>query len=330
MYFFYSNKEYCVQKFGLAINYKAFILLLIFQLIGFSICLNAQDELVNYDQLEWKILNILQGENTPSGSFKETIALDLDSEGNIFIVDRGKNRIVKLSSEGLFKTEVGGYGSGREELNDPRDIDAHLTLNVYVTDYNNNRIIRYDSNLNYLNEYASDIESPIYFEMPLSVAVSGQYDIFVLEELNRKIIKANRFNQPLITFGGNTENLGQLLRPYQIATGSDNKIFVSDPGKKSIVIFDYLGNFIRELVIPDFHDLAGIAVNQRNELVVVDKEKEKIYFFSNGLKYLGSFNAGEINIRPIDAFLRHPKGTKTMVFYVLTTEKCYIFYSEKE
>ncbi len=274
---------------------------------------------------QWIVVGTFDGADSPSGSFREAVAIDLDSEGNVYIVDRGLNRLLKFSPQGIFKNEIGGYGRGTESFNDPRDVDAHLTLNIFVADYNNNRIVRFDKNLNYLSDFRPDPDSPYYFEMPLSVRVSNQYDMFILEDLNKRVIKFNRFNQPQVAFGNAADNLGQLLSPCQLAISDKNKIFVSDPGQKAVVVFDYLGNFLTEIKNPDFQQPLGISATRLDELVVADPESHSIYFFSDGQSFSGRLNLEEQNIRPVDVSLLHMRGKTDQFLYVLTPHNCLVF-----
>jgi hypothetical protein len=275
----------------------------------------------------WKLKKVVDGSNTPAGPFREAAAISLDSGDNVFVVDRGLNRVVKFSPDGVFKEDIGGFGDGPDQLNDPRDVDAHLTLNVYVADFNNNRIVRYDNNLNFLNEFETGPDDPYYFEMPLSVAVSQQYDMFILEDLDKSVIKLNRFGQAVGEFGNASENLGQLLGPHQLAISEHNKIYVSDPVKQAIVVFDYLGNFLQEIIHPDFKQPMGISVSAQDDLVVSDKSGQRIYFFRKGQVFAGYFDLAKLKIEPVDAALWQPKGAVRPLLYVLSAQKYFIFES---
>lgn len=273
----------------------------------------------------WVLSGYLMGSEGEPMVFLDAIALDLDSEGNIYVIDRGRHRLLKFSPGGILRKEIGGYGDGPEQFDDPHDVDAHLTLNVFVADYNNNRIVRFDANLNYLNEFRTNYEDAYHFEMPLSVAVSGQYDVFVLEDLNKRVIKFDRFNQPQTAFGDATENLGQLLAPHQITIGQDGRVFVSDPAQKAVVVFDYLGNFLEKIVHPDLRQPGGIYSSGDGELLIADNEGEGIYFFREGRKFSGRLDLTGQGIRPVDAALGYSGGKKQAVLYILTTGKCFIF-----
>ena len=273
----------------------------------------------------WIIGGMLDGVKTPTGLFIDITAIDLDSEGNLFILDRGRNRLLKYTANGQLLEEIGGLGSSQDRFNEPSDLDAHLTLNIYVSDYNNDRIVLFDKNLNYLNEFKSSSDDLFYFEMPLSVAVNNQYDLFILEDLNKRIVKYDRFNQPKAQFGRATDNLGQLLGPFQVALGSKNEIFISDQLSKTIQVFDFLGNFLREIAHPDFIEPLGIDVTPKDYLIVADHKGQKIYFFTTSGKLQEQLDLKPLGISPTDVALWHPRGTEKSSLYVSSVNKCYLF-----
>ena len=302
---------------------KILILLVLIVTVTFPAVTICQEQSPNAT-LSWSVVQQLDGSRTPSGKFQDAVAVDLDSEGNIYIVDRARHRLVKYDQNFVFVKEIGGFGTGGEQFNDPRDVDAHLTLNIYVADYNNNRIVRFDGNLNYLNEFKSRAENNYYFEMPLSVGVSGQYDMFILEDLNRRIIKFDRFSEPQVAFGDNTENLGQLLNPHQLTVSEGGKIFVSDPAAKAVVVFDYLGNYAGEITHPDLQQPKGVSVAADGTLLVCDSETRQIFFFKNGQSFGGVLNVSGWGIKPQDVVMAVARKSTARLLYVLSPQKCLI------
>ncbi len=219
---------------------------------------------------------VLDGSESPSGAFQQAAAIDVDADGNVYIIDRGNNRLLKYEND-TFVREVGGFGNQGDQLDDPRDVDASATLSVLVADYNNERIVHFDRNLNFVAAYPGEIgDGNIIFQRVRSVAFSSQYDIFLLDDDIRQVVKLNRFGQPSLYFGGPEEAYGQLLNPVQLTVGND-QVFVSDPGQKAIIVYDYLGNFVTafqiEGLVPGSLDwgMNGFLyiVNQQNNHIIV-------------------------------------------------------------
>jgi DNA-binding beta-propeller fold protein YncE len=277
----------------------------------------------------WQLVAAIDGSESPSGKLQDAVALDLNSAGVLFIVDRGRNRILEFDGKGRFLKEVGGFGHGAEQFDAPNDIDAHLTIRMYVADFNNDRIVQMDRYLHFMGTLALDSDSPYYFAMPLSVAVSNQYDIFILEDLNKRVVKIDRFGNPRVAFGDASDNLGQLLSPRQMALNHSGEIFVSDAGRNEVVVFDYLGNYVRTIKHPDFQQIRGVAVSLQETLIVTDVEERSVFFFGKGKFFRGKLHRDEPDFIPRDAALWDPVQGSTAVLYVLTPGKCLIFENRK-
>jgi len=68
----------------------------------------------------------------------------------IFIVEQGKNRILKLDLQGILAETLGGLGSGDYQFDKPVDIEATNGLKIYISDRNNNRVQIYDRRFQFL------------------------------------------------------------------------------------------------------------------------------------------------------------------------------------
>jgi tripartite motif-containing protein 71 len=62
------------------------------------------------------------------------------SKGTVYVSDRFNHRIQKFTIDGQFVAKWGSVGSGEGQFNGPEGIAVDSPGNVYVTDYNNDRI----------------------------------------------------------------------------------------------------------------------------------------------------------------------------------------------
>ncbi|NOX37013.1 MAG: hypothetical protein GXO78_05695 [Calditrichaeota bacterium] len=273
----------------------------------------------------WQLINTIDVSGSPGGPLKQAVAIDLDSEGNIYLVDRGRHRLIKLDPDGTFIHEIGGFGSQVDQFDDPRDVDAHTTLNIFVADYNNQRVVRLDRYLNYLSELTPQWESPYDFDQVLSVAVTSQFDLFLLDDITKKIIKFNRFSEPIQVFGGLDDPYGQLLEPVQLTVDDVNHVFVTDPGQQAVLVFDYLGNYLQTLTVPELQQPTGLAWGWDNQLYVVDADGNEIFVFNNQLKFQEILRFPEISETIADVAVRFFQSDRRRMMYLLTPTRCWVF-----
>ena len=98
--------------------------------------------------------------------------------GDIFVVDGhgtdGNNRIVKYSRDGKFIKEFGGSGYGPGQLRGPHAIAMDAKGRLFVADRQNQRIVIFDQDGNYLNRWTQ-------FGMPSDIAVDANGRIYVAD-----------------------------------------------------------------------------------------------------------------------------------------------------
>lgn len=277
------------------------------------------------DTLRLELQDSFDAKASKAGPLVNATAIDIDNSGNIYIVDRGKHRLIKFAPDGSIINEVGGFGTEPEKFDDPRDVSSFTTLDVFVADFNNNRIVRFDRNLNFLSTLTSQYDPPFDFEQVLGIAVSSQYELFVLDNVQKKIIKFSRFSVPVESFGGINEAYGQLLDPFQITLDSGKRLFVSDPAQQAIVVFDYLGNYIRDLKHPLMTHPYGLYWGAGERLYVIDKSSNQLFVFYQSLSFLGMVSLNVYLNNAVDVAVAYNKSNESRKIYVLTPEKCFVF-----
>ncbi|MFA7227922.1 MAG: NHL repeat-containing protein [Melioribacteraceae bacterium] len=177
------------------------------------------------------------------GQFNSASSFSINPAGYLYIADSGNNEIVKLDTLGNVIKKIGGYGWSESSFDNPADIFAN-TLNVYVSDKNNNRVQFFDKDLNFISQFSnqnSNDEASV-FRYPAGCAVSNQGDIFILDSDNNRIIKFNSRGEFQAAIGSFDAGQYALTSPKQFAI-ADSKIIVID--SKRMIVFDHFGNGIK-------------------------------------------------------------------------------------
>lgn len=140
------------------------------------------------------LLLIIGTRPATSQSFQELYS-DLDNatsisvtQNSIYIVEQGKNRLLKLDHSGELVETIGGKGSGDYEFSKPVDMDATNGLKIFVTDYNNRRVQVFDRR----GQYLSSISGRDYFGVsrrynPTQIAVNDMGEVYFVDESARYI-----------------------------------------------------------------------------------------------------------------------------------------------
>ena len=221
------------------------------------------------------------GDSTSRVQLKQARALSVDLFGSIYIADTGNNRILKLNTDGQIIKTIGGFGWEKEQFYSPYDIHVSSVLDIFVADYNNNRVERYDKDLNYISSLYSneDWDAQFQFGYPKSVACSIHGELFIIDGENIRLLKLNSFGEPELSFGDFAEGKGRLLQPGQVAISSDDKIYVSDSQANKIIVFDYFGNYLTEIGSNFLKGPQGIFYSPLKLLFVADQGNKRIVVF---------------------------------------------------
>ncbi len=246
------------------------------------------------------------GDSASPVQLKQARALSVGLSGQIYVSDTGNHRILQLSPDGEVIKVIGGFGWQKEQFYAPYDIHASSALDIFVADYNNHRIQRYDKDLNYISSLYSDANwaPTVQFGFPKSIASSFHGELFLLDGENTRILKLNSFGEPEMSFGDFAEGRGRLLQPVKLCISPDDQIFVSDARANKIVVFDYFGNYLTEIGATVLKQPQGIFFSPRRLLFVADQGNGRIVVFKPDgelvLFYSGVSGGGGALLQPVD------------------------------
>ncbi|WP_421775245.1 NHL repeat-containing protein [Gracilimonas sp.] len=130
-----------------------------------------------------------------SGQSLQTLYSGLDkatglyvTQNSVYVVEQGKDRVLKLDHSGKLLDTIGGKGGGNYQFSKPVDVDATNGLKVFVSDYNNRRIQVFDRRGQYLSSIsASDAFGNNRPYNPTQVAVNGLGEVFFVDEAGNYI-----------------------------------------------------------------------------------------------------------------------------------------------
>jgi len=218
--------------------------------------------------------------------FSRPSALDISPEGSLYLVDSGTNDIHVFNSSGILQKSFGGFGFKNEQFDRPADIWTRDLLNIFIADYNNQRIQRYNRTMHYVSSLINDESRAPEFQFTeaASCAVNSQNDLFVLDRGENKIIKFNRFSEPERSFGDYESGDARLEEPVQLDIASDKFLLVSDKSSKVVFIFDFFGNYVRSISPPDCKSPSGLAVDRQDRIFITDPAAGKIFVTNSGIK----------------------------------------------
>ena len=175
-------------------------------------------------------------------------ALDVDLYGNIYVLDAEKNTLALYDRSGHLQHDVGGPGWLDGQFDRPSGVWARNGIDVFIADFGNHRIERFDRSLNFVSSFSTrESDNPDdRFGYPSGVALSRLGELFLCDTENGRIVKVDRFSTVERTFGGIGGGKGHLATPTSVAVGPKDAVYVLDGGR--VAVFDAFGNYLRDLI----------------------------------------------------------------------------------
>ncbi|MEA2087093.1 MAG: 6-bladed beta-propeller [Candidatus Caldatribacteriota bacterium] len=190
----------------------------------------------------------------------------------------------------------GEYGNRPGEFDYPVGITIDKDNNLYITDWENDRIQKFNSEGRLLKVIPGK-DSELKIDGPAGIVLDQNENIIVVEQFNNRIHKISPEGESLITVGKEGSGPGEFLNPRGIAIDKDDNIYVVDTGNNRIQIFSsdftYIKQFGREgMGDGEFYFPRGIALDEDENIYVADTFHNQVQVFNNEGRFLRKFGEG--------------------------------------
>ncbi len=189
------------------------------------------------------IVRFDQGERAEKIALAEEIkpgALAVDSDGSLWLIDKGKSRILHLDPGGKQLAAFGSDGSGAGQLNDPTDIAISSSGVIFVADPGNRWVQAFSRAgvfLNVLRNGKSEL-----FSKPAAITIDSKDNLYVLDRGRTTITTFSPRGEVLGEFGRDKEQPIHLDSPVGLVAGADEITVLEEDGIKC---FNLKGEYLR-------------------------------------------------------------------------------------
>ena len=178
----------------------------------------------------------------------------MDSSDNVYVVDRGNDRIQKFNENGAFikqwdrPEKINGTD---QEFGSPVDMVINRkTGAIYITDTGNERVVKLDGNFSYILHWGSTdgraSNESGKFDHPHGIDVDSNGYVYVNELENPRIQKFNENGTFIKQWGSEGKGKGEftaLLEHLEVDSKQDMIFMVDGALNPRIQVFDNDGNF---------------------------------------------------------------------------------------
>jgi len=228
------------------------------------------------------------------GAAKRTINIE---EGKIY------NVIVTLSPyQYQFSSSWGEEGRGPAQFRNAPDLAIDTQGYIYVTDWDNDRVQKFDSSGNFILDWKGD-GSGDSFDHPHGITADTSNYVYIADYGNHRILKFDSNGNFITGWGKMGSGKSQFKNPYGICADGKGFIYVTDWGNDRIQKFDASGTYIAEWGKTgkgsgEFKNPFDIAVDTNDYIYVSDFFNYRIQKFDSSGNFISSWDTPN----------NHPRG----------------------
>lgn len=179
--------------------------------------------------------------------FRNPQGLALDSADNLYVADKGNDRVVKLSADGsqvllqIAKLDNHGRskpGSGTGELRQPQDVAVDANGDIYVADSGNHRIQVFDATGAFLRQFGPGVLLSTSEVRGIALTAEG---LWVSDKEQERVFLFSRAGASIKSIGDAGSAVGEISRMRGLASDRLGALYVVEPNRDRTQKFDPLG-----------------------------------------------------------------------------------------
>jgi sugar lactone lactonase YvrE len=207
------------------------------------------------------------------------LRVQINSKGEIFVLDGKKRRILRLTPTGEFKGYVDPEGLPSSPAMVPRSFKIGTDDTIYILDIFGERVI----------ELSSDGKYQKHFEFPEShgffsdLAVDSKGNLLLMDSTQRIVYSTAREAKGFLPL---TKNLRDYLNfPTNLTTDGRGRVYIVDENGGGIVILGQDGSYLgRQLSMGWNEGLlyypTQMSINEKGEAFIADRGNNRVQIFA--------------------------------------------------
>ena len=209
----------------------------------------------------------------------------VDQNGQVFIVDHGKNQIHVYDKQRKYIRSFGQQGCGNGQLYNPIGIAIDHDNRLYIGSYRNNRIEVLESDGTFVRHIGAG-----HLSAPYGVTVHNKH-VFVAEYGHHRILVFSLDGQLIHTIGLHGSGPGQFNGPCAVAFApeEDGDMYVLDRDNSRIQVFDAHGMYQREFGKGQVAKPMDIICTTDHHVLVADYGNCRVVIFNTMGQLIHSF-----------------------------------------
>lgn len=215
-------------------------------------------------------------------TFQEATRLATDPLGNIYVIDRGAGRLIRVGTDGG-RIEIGGPGA---DVPEPAAVDPTNGLFIVVGDRASGGLFQFSRDMAPIGPLGSGtVRAPLSGRDEVSdlrsasslgygrttvddIAVGSEGGIFILDRQARHVVRLDPYYRVERVIGGFDEGSDALSEPVSLCIDDEGTLYVADGGTREVVAFDMHGSRTSSLQLMGEEPIYAIRCDADRRVVV--------------------------------------------------------------
>jgi RHS repeat-associated protein len=226
-----------------------------------------------------------------NGQFTNPKGVAVASNGDVYVVDAGNDRVEEFSATGAYVTKWGSVGKENGQFTNPKGVAVASNGDVYVVDTSNDRVQEFSATGTYIAKWGSEGKENGQFKGPTGVAVASNGDVYVVDTGNDRVQEFSATGTYIAKWGSEGKENGQFKSPKGVAVAANGDVYVVDEGNNRVEEFSATGTYLAQFGSKgtgsgEFEEAEAIAVAASGDVYVTGEEETRIQVFSATGEYI--------------------------------------------
>jgi DNA-binding beta-propeller fold protein YncE len=212
-----------------------------------------------------------------------------DNYGGFYLIDGGNNRVIRFDSDFKPISELGGFGSSAGSFSSPGYCALNNSLNIYISDPGNRRIVIANASLNYVDAIdLYDEEDLLKYGRPSGLTINDYGELWVGDADHSRVAIFNTAGKFDRFIGGAESSFENILNPKGLRRDKEGNIYICDAGNGVVKIFNRSGIIKSTVGDEILKKPSGIDCDKAGNIWIADAGLKGIIGLSSSGQFLHS------------------------------------------
>lgn len=210
--------------------------------------------------------------------FDAPVGIAFDSKKNLYVVEEKGCRVRKFDPKGTLLATYGGPGVESGKFRSPRGIAIGPHDEVFVADYDNQRIQEFNANFAWVRNLRLKAGRPA---CPRGLAIDREGKLWACFSNIHKLARFDSAGNSDFSFGEEGQGLGQFEEPRYVAFDVQNHLYITDCNNGRVQRFTTKGEFEFSVGVKgsgrtQFKTPQGISVDLKGNVYIADSDNFRV------------------------------------------------------